>query len=90
MNMKRVNMGVIKNKILDVYPNKKSLTISEALNLVNHNKLRTEDKDMTKAGLIYWCKKYNLGKKVFGRWEVNKARLLQLLKSREDVIHGNF
>jgi len=44
---------------------------------------------MTKAGLIYWNKKYKLGKKVFGQWEVNKGRLLQLLKSREDVINGN-
>lgn len=44
---------------------------------------------MTKAGLIYWNKKYKLGKMVFGRWDVNTQKLLLLLKSREDVLNGN-
>jgi len=63
----------------------KSLTNRQALQLIKEGYGLT----MTKAGLIYWNKKYALGKKVFGVWAVNTNRLLQLLKSREDVINGN-
>lgn len=72
------------NKIKDIYPDKASLSNREALELAEANGVK-----MTKAGLIYWNKKYKLAKKVFGRWEVNKERLLLLLKSREDVLNGN-
>lgn len=63
----------------------KSLTNRQALQLIKDGYGLT----MTKAGLIYWNKKYSLGKKVFGQWAVNTSRLLQLLKSREDVLNGN-
>jgi len=63
----------------------KSLTNRQALQLMEEG----YNLKMTKAGLIYWNKKYALGKKVFGVWAINTGRLLQLLKSREDVISGN-
>lgn len=29
-----------------------------------------------------WCKKYKIGKKIAGRWQVNKKRLKLLLEGR--------
>ena len=77
-------MNSKKTKLKDPFPKLQSLKNKEALFLLKENGV-----PMTKAGLIYWNKKYKLGKKVFGQWEVNKDRLLQLLKSREDVLNGN-
>lgn len=72
------------NKLKDPFPKLKGLKNRQALELLKENGIT-----MTKAGLIYWNKKYSLGKKVFGQWVVNKDRLLQLIKSREDVLNGN-
>jgi hypothetical protein len=81
------NTGYKKKNTISVVELKKmkSLTNSQALQLMKNG----YGLNMTKAGLIYWNKKYALGKKVFGQWAINTSRLLQLLKSREDVINGN-
>ena len=43
---------------------------------------------ITRMAMIGWCKKYNIGKKTGGRWDVNEKKLAQLLKSRDEVLNG--
>jgi len=55
-----------------------SITPSEAVELAEEE----YEVSVTTETVYTWCEKYNIGRKVGGRWYVNKKRLILLLEGR--------
>jgi hypothetical protein len=54
------------------------ITTSKAIEIA-----RQHGRIVTRAGVIYWCNKYSMGKKIFGRWHINKKILIEYLEGNK-------
>lgn len=59
------------------------ITIAQAL-----IRLRNRGINRTHATLINWCKKYNIGHKIGGEWQVNTDALDAFISPKKDDTNG--
>lgn len=53
------------------------INIQEALKIVAEHGIKISTESMR-----YWCKKHDIGKKIFGKWYIDEKKLLQLLDGK--------
>jgi len=80
MKKKKVKKLVLKKEEKNKRGNvlNKGLTKNEAMNIINGYGIK-----ITKQTLYDWCKKYDIGRKIVGRYQIDQQKLIELLEKRK-------